>query len=339
MRVIAISLAFCSIALAQAGEVKDGKLTEKPWNLTYEARGLERGIATEDPTMIFAGRAAGGVQIEIIVAEGAEKAGGKEWMERFLERAKKRKLKDVEKSSDGLAWVMFTETKLDVFTEQHGYSFNPRGSQCFIVHAYVPDKTDKSGDRIKEVLKGLQLGDDPGASVLALRIASQSGLPMDDPQVLLQAGIMYANPPQGRGKPNYPMAAKILSKARKAMKEDTYNPEQLWFLYEIGGISHLSPPLRDMKTAIEWHSKAEEAAKKLPEEGGRAKRQAQSAYNLACAYSLAGEVEKGFDALNRSFSELMSVDKAHLTSDKDLDNLKKNQELWDKFWKEKVEGR
>ena len=71
----------------------------------------------------------------------------------------------------------------------------------------------------------------------------------------------------------------------------------------------------------------------------RAKRQAQSAYNRACAYSLAGEVEKGFEALNRSFAELMSVDKAHLTSDKDLDNLKKNQELWDKFWKEKVEGR
>ena len=33
MRVIAITLALCSFALAQAGEVKDGKLTEKPWNL------------------------------------------------------------------------------------------------------------------------------------------------------------------------------------------------------------------------------------------------------------------------------------------------------------------
>jgi hypothetical protein len=52
-----------------------------------------------------------------------------------------------------------------------------------------------------------------------------------------------------------------------------------------------------------------------------------------------GEVDKGFEALRRAFAEHMAVDKAHLTKDTDLDNLKKNQELWDKFWKEKVEGR
>ena len=45
------------------------------------------------------------------------------------------------------------------------------------------------------------------------------------------------------------------------------------------------------------------------------------------------------NALHRAFSEIMAVNKGHLTSDKDLVNLKKNQELWDKFWKEKVAGR
>ena len=340
MRTLAISLLFASFAFAQSGEIAEGKLTEKPWNLTYEVKGLERGISTQQPNVIFEGRAAGSVQIEIIVLEGAEKEDGSKWRERFLkaQTARKRKMDNSESSKEGLNWVMFTETKLDVFTEQHGYAFYPRGTQCFLVHAYVADKTDKSGERIKSALTGLKLGEDPGMSVMVLRAASQLGLPADHPIVLFRAGMAYATAREP-AKPNYPMAAKLLAKARKSMKEDSFDALQTWILYEYGGLAHLSPPIRDAKIAIDWHGKAEEAAKKLTDEQGRAQRQARSAYNLACAYSLAGDVEKGFAALHRSFTDLMSVDKAHLTNDTDLDNLKKNKELWDKFWKEKVEGR
>jgi len=35
----------------------------------------------------------------------------------------------------------------------------------------------------------------------------------------------------------------------------------------------------------------------------------------------------------------MPVDAGHLTGDDDLNNLKKDQARWDKFWKERVAGR
>ncbi|MHC4937409.1 MAG: TPR end-of-group domain-containing protein [Planctomycetota bacterium] len=340
MRAGLIITLLASFALAQSGEIKDGKLTEKAWNLTYEVEGLERGISTQQPNIIFEGRSAGSVQIEIAVLEGAEKMDGAKWRDAFLkaQTARKRKMDELKKSEEGLVWITFTETKLDVFTEEHGYAFYPRGTQCFLVHAYVADKTDKSNERIKKALSGLKLGEDPGMSIMVLRVASQLGLPAEHPLVLWNAGIAYIQVREP-AKPNYPMAAKLLTQARKVMKDDSFDAVQLWVLYEYGGLAYLSPPLRDTKTALDWHLKAEEAAKKLTAEQGRMQRQAQSAYNAACAYSLMGEVDKGFEALRRAFAEHMAVDKAHLTKDTDLDNLKKNQELWDKFWKEKVEGR
>jgi len=344
MRSFALVL-LAAAAFALPPELVDGKLTDKTWNYTYEVQGLERAAAdlAAGPSVLFDGRAAGGVQIQIVLLEGAEKRDAKGWMERAVEawKKKERKLGDVEAHADASPpWVMFTETKLDVFTEQHGYAFHPRGTQCFVLHAYVADKTDDSAAAIKQALQGLKLGDDPGASLYAMRIAQQSGKTIDDPGVQFGAGMAYIRQGQAQGQePNYPMAAQCFKKARAAMKEDSFNAEQLWALYEFGGLSHLSEPNRHPKKAIDWHGKAEEAAKSLTDEQGRAQRQAQSAYNLACAYSLDGQVEKGFEALHRAFSEILAVDKGHLTKDTDLDNLKKNQELWDKFWKEKVEGR
>jgi len=340
MRTFATSLLLASLVLAQSGELKDGKLTEKAWNFTYEAPGLERTLSTQDPDVIFTGRAAGRLQIELIVLEGAEKRDAKTWMEQQQKELKKDepKLTGLETHTDGGAWLMFTVPKLGALVEQHGYAFLPRGTQCFVVHASVADKTETSTDAIKAAIAGLKLGEDPGASVLAIQASQQMGLPVDHPLVLLQAGYLYASPPEPH-KPNYPMAAKVLTKARAVMKEDSFNAEQLYFLYETGGLAYLSEPLRDAKTAIDWHTKAEEAAGKLSEEQGRVQRKAQSAYNLACAYSLAGDVDQGFAALHRAFADVMTVSKGHLESDRDLDNLKKNSKLWDKFWKECVEGR
>ena len=86
----------------------------------------------------------------------------------------KRAMKDVEENETGLATLVFTESKLDIFTEHHGYAFYPRDFQCFIVHAYVADKTDKSGARIQECLKVLKLADKEGPSMYAFRIAQHN---------------------------------------------------------------------------------------------------------------------------------------------------------------------
>jgi hypothetical protein len=317
--------------------VRNGKLTNTAWNLVYEARGLERGIATQDPSLLFVGRAAGGVQIEIRVLEGMKKQDGNAWRAGVVKawKAAKSKRENVVESTEGTPTVMYTETKLDVFTEEHGFAFYARGYQCFLVHCYVADKTDKSTEKIKGYLGGLKLGEDPGAAFFVLILSERMGKPMDDPMVLLEAGRAY-----GAGeRPNHPMAIKVLSRARKAMKEGTYNELQTFQLYSAGAMSHLVEPVRDLKTAIEWFSMAEEAAKKITDETMRIDSGANSAYNLACAYSLNGDVEKGFEAMHRAFANKLAVDKGHLDTDTDLNNLKKNKELWDKFWKECVEGR
>jgi hypothetical protein len=355
MRMFIVGLLCCSFAVAQdppkeapaetpkkvapVTTVKDGKLTNTAWNLAFEARGLESGIATQDPRVIFSGRAAGGVQIEIRVIEGPKKQDSKVWRDGVMDAwtKAKRKLENVEKGGEGVATVMYTETKLDVFTEEHGFAFYARGYQCFLVHCYVADKTEKSTAKIKGYLGGLKLGEDPGVAFLVMVFASRMGKPMDDPMVLFAAGIEYATGRQTRVQ-NYPIAAKVLARARKGMKEDTYTAEQKWYLYEMGGMSFLVEPLRDLKTAIEWFTLAEEAGKTLTDESG-ATRDGGSAYNLACAYSLNGDIEKGYAALHRAFAKALPVDAAHLDKDTDLDNLKKNKELWDKFWKERVAGK
>jgi len=343
MRTLAIALLLAAAALAQSGELVDGKFVDKTWDFTYETPGLERTAANlaAQPNVLFEGRAAGGVQVEISVLEAPEQMPAKDWMGRQQELWKKakREMADLETNAEGTPWLVFTETKLDVFTEQHGYAFFTRGTQCFLVHAYVADKTDKSAADIKKALLGLKLGESPGASLFALVIAQQTGRKVEDPWVLMQAGRAYGQTGNPNQKPNYAMARAMFKKAREGMKEDTFTNQELWMLYEFGGLSFLNEPGRDPKTAIEWHGKAEEAAKKLSDEDGRVDAQAMSAYNLACAYSLAGDVEKGFEALHRAFADKLAVDKGHLSSDPDINNLRKNQELWDKFWKEKVEGR
>ncbi|MHC4953151.1 MAG: TPR end-of-group domain-containing protein [Planctomycetota bacterium] len=323
--------------VAQDPVLKDGKLTNKAWAFTYEARGLEQGISTLKPNVLFEGRAAGSVQIEVVVLEAPQKKTGKEWLALFKAgmTKSKRKLDNVQESTEGTATLVFTETKLDIFNEEHGYAFHPRGFQCFLVHAYVADKTDKSTARIKECLGGLKLGEDPGAALFVVLAAQRSGLPMDHPMVLLQAGSGYA---QQGPQQNLEMAARVLGRARKNMKDDSFTPEQRWSLFETGGYCLLAKKDRDSKGAIDWLSKAVEAAKKLPADQS-ADRAALSGYNLACAYSLDGQVDKGFEALHQCFAEKMPVNAEHLTKDTDLDNLKKNQEKWDKFWKEKVAGR
>ena len=336
---LAVICLLAATAAAQESIVKDGTLTDKTWNLTYATRGLERGLSTQKPNVIFEGRAAGSVQIEIQVLEQGKKLDANGWRTRIKDAMTKAKkpILNVEESKEGVPTLVFTETKLDIFNEHHGYAFYPRGFQCFVVHAYVADKTEKSGARIKECLGGLKLGEGTGATMFEVLIAAGRGWPINDPRVTLAAGQSYAFGQQGKGV-NLELAAQVLERARKAMKADTYKVEEQYALFYAGGYAFLAKKPRDAKKAIEWLTKCEETAKKLPEQA-RANSQAGAAYNLACAYSLDGDTVKAFETLHRAFADTMPVNAKHLTDDTDLDNLKKDQANWDKFWKERVEGR
>lgn len=320
--------------------IKDGKLSDPIWNLTYEARGLERGLSTAKQGVLFEGRAAGSVQIEIMAMEAAEKRDGAKWRSLLKEgfTKAKRAMADAEESKEGTPTLLFTENKLDIFTEHHGYAFYPRGYQCFVLHVYVADKTDASGARIKECLGGLKLGKGTGATMFEMMIAGQNGMAISDPRVTLAAGVTYTYGNQQRQGVNLDLAVAVLERARKAMKEGTYTPEQKYQLFSAGGYAHLAKEKRDTKAAITWLSKAEELAGKLPAEN-RAQAQAGAAYNLACAYSLDGNLDKGFETLDRSFKDVMPVDAGHLEKDTDLNNLKKDSARWDTFWKARVAGR
>jgi len=317
--------------------IKDGKLTDPVWNFTYEARGLERGLATPARGVLFEGRAAGGIQIAVRVMEAPKELEGAKWRE--MAKASfskaKRKMQDVVESSEGTPTLTFTESKLDIFTEEHGYAFYPRGYQCFVVHAFVADKTETSGKRISECLNGLKAAKGAGPTMQAFMLSMESGLPIDDPRILIESGRRYSAEGAGR---NLTLAMRVLKQARKAIKPDSLPAPVIWQLYETGGHAQLASDPRDLKGAIEWLTLAEQAAGKMPEEQ-RANAAGLSAYNLACAYSLAGEIEKGYEALYRSLKDKLIVDAGHLTSDTDLNNLKKDTERWDKFWKERVAGR
>jgi hypothetical protein len=290
--------------------------------------------------MLCEGRAAGSVQIEISVIEAPEARDAAKWLAMLKENftKAKRDMKDVEENTEGTPTLVFTESKLDIFTEHHGYGVYPRGFQCFVVHAFVADKTDKSGARIKECLTGLKLGKGSGATMFEMLIAANAGMAINDPRVTLAAGRTYAYGDQQRRGVNLELAAQVLERARKAMKDDTYSVEDQYALFDAGGYAYLAKDPRDTKAAITWLTKAEEIAAKLPEEA-RARAAAGAAYNLACAYSLDGNLDKGFETLDRAFKDVMPVDAGHLEKDTDLNNLKKDPTRWDKFWKERVAGR
>ncbi|MEM8883262.1 MAG: hypothetical protein AAGD14_04265 [Planctomycetota bacterium] len=329
------ALTILALTAIGSAEVKDDKLVDSNWNFTYTAKDLKEGIAVQQGSIIFVGSAAEDVQIELIVLESPKKQDGAAWRKQFMELRRKAKIQNVEESKEGLAWVLYTQLKLEVFNEHHGYAFYPRGHRCMVVHAYMADKSDTSGKRIKECLKGFQWGEGDGISLREYLYASRNGLDLNDPGVTLIGGQSYLDPSASIP----PIAVQVLTRALENAKPNTYSEVETFDLYHSLGFAFLvHEESRDTKKSIEWFTKAEEAAQQVPAEQ-RVDRQASAAYNLACAYALDGQVDKAFVALDRAFADKLVVSKEHLSKDPDLNSLRKDQARWDKFWKERVADR
>jgi hypothetical protein len=347
MRALLASLALASLLLAQEpvrthdGPVfRDGKLRDSFWGLTYQAPGLKKSMSFGDFQELFRGKCDGGVKVSIRVHESLEPKAAKAWRDEALAGWKKagRKLTQVERGESGEdpdTWILVTQTGMAGFESRHGHAFHARDFHCFEVHAEVEERTDESDAAIRKALAGLELAKEADGTLLVARLARQAGRHLDDPQLLLSAGYEYISG-QNFGQTHTALAARVLKRARRIATQETYTPEERWALYEFGGGALLSPPLRKAEEAMEWLRQAEKAAKAVPQ--GTAERAAQSAYNLACACSLAGKLDEGFAALRRAYAEIKPVVDEHVSSDKDLENLRKD-ERWHAFWKDCVKAK
>lgn len=309
--------------------LKDGKLVDPYWGFTYTAPGLEEGMFGPSGQKLFEGRCTGGVDVELIVQEAPKEMTAAEWMAEAKKTwAEKRKMTDVEEGTEPLPWILFVEESLAGFKRHHGYGFYARGSQAFLVHATVNEKSDTSADAIRTALKGLALDPNASPALLVYLVARQNALTTDDPRVLLAAGQGYLNP-QSK---NLVMAERVLERAVAEAKPDTYTADQLWNLHECLGLATLEA--RKLDVAIGWFKKAEELAEKVTENAPGANN-GQSAYNLACAYALAERPDEAFAALDRCVAKgFLKVPEnvSHMKVDTDLDNLHKDPR-WEALFK------
>lgn len=322
-----LAVAILAGALGAQGKTKkkkeEFKLQDSFWGVRYAAPGLKKLLALGDPALLFRGKA-NGLAVEIRVHESAEQRTVEAW----LEEAKTKRFAKAADRSEGPNWVRYKRTSLAGFHEHHQHTFLARGYHCFELHLRA-DREDATA-ALSAAANGFELAERAPGALLVARIAKEAGRPLDDPEVLLEAGEAYVT---GKYRVTNPaLGQRVLKQARKSMKPDTFEPEQLWRLYEVGGMALKDDaPLE----AMEWHARAEEAADKL--ERNRVERKRQSAYNLACAASRAKRIDEAFAALYRAYDGGKPVTDGHVSDDRDLENLRKD-ERWHVFWREKVKG-
>jgi tetratricopeptide (TPR) repeat protein len=225
------------------------------------------------------------------------------------------------------------EESLAGFKRHHGYAFYARGPHAFIVHGTVQEKSDTSGEALKAALSGLTLDADAKPALLVYFIAKQQAASPDDPRVLYEAGRIYLSGNEQQRMPkNLVLAERVLERAIKEAKPETYGPEQIWFLHESLGLATLEA--RKLDAAIGWLTKAEELAGKVTE-GESGARNGQSCYNLACAYALSGKTDEAFGALDRCVAQGFLKDPRNIehmkTNDPDLESLRKDPR-WEKYF-------
>ena len=307
-----------------------GKFVDDYFGIRYEAEGLEKGFSIGGPNVLFAGRLPEGVDVEVALQEAPKTLEAAKWFEMFKAgKAKDGKTRtDMEEGSDPQPWILFVQESLAGFKRHHGYAFYARGPQCFIVHAQVREKSDKSGDSIKAALKRLQVKADAEPSYLYVHVVSKkSGKALDDPLVWAQAAEGYLQD----GPMKNPARALELSLKAKAKAAD-FPPDAKWQVTSRIGLAQLLTG--KVKEAIPTWKEAIELAKSTSQPEGLG---ANSHYNMACAYSLDSQLDEAFAHLKKSFdmglADQVAMLKKHAQGDPDLENMRK-----DERWKELFGG-
>lgn len=303
------------LLLAALAAAEEYRFEDSYFGVSYAIPNLQKGLPPSDPAVLFQGRA-GEVHVEIRVHESDHEIDLAGWTKRIFGEAAEGESRRVEKR------VVLE----GAFEEWHAHALFARGLHCFEVHAWSDER-----EAARRALDGLTVGADEGAGILARRIALEKGKSPLDPAVLLEGGLEYVHGLRFRRR-NLPVAAGLLARARRLARPDDLTPEQWWTLFENGGLAHAEAP----EKAAEWFGLAEKAAAKLEKDAEACS--AESAYNLACACSRAKRIDEAFAALHRAYAGAKPVTDAHLSSDPDLENLRRD-DRWHAFWKEKVAGR
>ncbi len=305
--------------------------TDPHFGVRLKAEGIEPSVGRGDVSVLFEGRAAGGVRLGLRLFEEeapADAVALRAAAKGSWERAKRKMLRPAEGDTPQ-PWILFHEPRLAVFEGMHLYAYFTRGRQAFEVHAWFDDGEGKSVESLRAAVAGFSMAPAEQGALLVKRFALEDAKSTDDPKVLLRAGAEYASGTKYR-RTNRPLAAAALARARATMQPDTFTPEETWRLFEAGGSVQPTP-----REAIEWFARAEEAALKVAPENKPRERAAQSGYNLACSCSLAGELDAAFAALHRAFAHVKPVTDAHVSGDKDLDNCRRDPR-WETFWRTRV---
>jgi hypothetical protein len=321
MRKLASLLVLLGLALADDAPkertFKDGKLVDPYWGLTYTAPGLEQGMFAATGPKVFEGRCAGGVEIEVVVQEADKEMSAADGMAMAKKQwAEKRKMQDVD------------EKDLTILTERASLAQAPprlrstRAAAGLHRPATVQRRATRRATRSRR-RHGPHADPDAKPALIAISdlFAKQQAFSVDDPRVLFTAGQAYlSGNPQQRMPKNLVLAERLLERAIREAKPETFSPDQLWALHESMGIATLEA--RKLDVAIEWLTKSEQLAEKATE-GAPGARNGQSSYNVACAYALSGKPDEAFAALDRCVAKgfLKVPDNVSREVDTDLDNL------------------
>ena len=303
----------------------EGKFTDEYFGVVFEAPELKEGfgLGLGGNQVLWSGKCAGGVDVELICVEPREPMAAKALMENakkaWAEDGKERK--EMEEGLEPTPWVLFVQESLAGFQRHHGWAYYARGPQNFIVHAQVREKSDTSGEAIKAALGGLKLADKSDSFLFAHLVAKNRGADPRDPLVMLEAGSGYL----GQNIQNHPRGLALLLLA-KEHGYDSFDDNQKWNLMQGIGLAQLmtgkhAESIPTWLETVKLSEKTDEPQALL----------ANSLYNLACGYSLLGKLDEAFDTLKKAFAvphESIQGLKEHAQQDPDLKPMREQEERW-----------
>jgi tetratricopeptide (TPR) repeat protein len=318
MRTALCVLALATFAFAEQRGFAEGKFLDDYFGIAYEAPELTEGFSMGGPNVLFSGKAAGDVTVEIEAHESPADRTAAEWraaLEKSWEGDGKTRA-DLQRGEEPVPWITFVQESLAGFQRHHGFAFYVRGTQGFVVHAQVREKSDASGAAIQAALKGLSVKADAAPSFLLAHVVAkqQNGDPRSGMSLLL-AGRQYVRSDA------HAIGLRALEAALKNAPEGGFEADAAWELYFHLGLAQLT--LKQREEAVPTWLKAIELAPKTqsPQDN-----ESLCHYNLACAYALLGKLDEAFASLKRSAAtgsaEHVANLKSHGQTDPDLESLR-----------------